>query len=112
MATRAYQGAGGLRLHLDEPFSDEIRKQIDRGHLVPVAGAPEVEPKNPAKPSADGAPKRPGVNAKAETWQAYAVALGMDPEQAKDATKADCQDYAQVVEEVRDAQGDGTSGQE
>ncbi|MFG3136124.1 hypothetical protein ACGFZA_07860 [Streptomyces sp. NPDC048211] len=104
MAAREYRGAGGLSLHLDEPLSDEMRKQVDSGHLVPV-GAPEVEPKAkaPAKQETvvDDAPKRPGANAKAETWQAYAVALGMDPEQAKDATKADCQDYAQVVEESR-----------
>ncbi|MCX5145089.1 hypothetical protein [Streptomyces sp. NBC_00338] len=108
MAAREYQGAGGLRLHLDEPLSDEMRKQVSRGHLVPVDDAPEAESekKAPAKAETvvDDAPKRPAANAKAETWQAYAVALGMDPEQAKDATKADCQDYAQVVEETRVAE--------
>ncbi|TXS34965.1 hypothetical protein [Streptomyces sp. OR43] len=111
MVTREYQGAGGLRLHLDEPLSDEMRKQIARGHLVPVDDAPEAEPvkKAPAKAetAVEEAPKRPGANAKAETWQAYAIALGMDPEQAKDATKADCQDYAQVVEEARAAEQSG-----
>lgn len=120
---REYQGAGGLRLHLDEPLSDEMRKQIARGHLVPVDEAPEAaEAESPAEQESERAvesdaaqplPKKPGANAKAETWQAYAVALGMDPEQAKDATKSDCQDYAQVVEEARAAQpGDGSESQE
>lgn len=122
MVTREYQGAGGLRLHLDEPLSDEMRKQIARGHLVPVddahEAAPEVEPpvqepQRVAEPdAAQSVPKKPGANAKAETWQAYAVALGMDAEQAKGATKQECQDYAQVVEEARAQPGDDSESQE
>lgn len=119
MATREYQGAGGLRLHLDEPLSDEMRKQIARGHLVLVDDAPKVEAETEPKPEApakeevtvdDGAaPKKPAANAKVDAWREYAVALGMEADQAKDATKVDCQDYAQVVEESRAEQSGDTT---
>ncbi|WP_405699081.1 hypothetical protein OG209_05170 [Streptomyces sp. NBC_01383] len=117
MVAREYQGAGGLRLHLDVPLSDEMAKQVARGHLVPVADAPKAEPKVAPKAEPDpgvasDVPKKPAANAKAETWQAYAVALGMDPEQAKDATKADCQDYAQVIEDAAEQPGNDTETQE
>jgi hypothetical protein len=197
MGRREYIGTGGMRLHLDDPPSGEMAKQIARGHLVPVSGnAPDVpdgdkslvvvdgseattadrvgtkppvgekpgptgtakewatyavslglladhaysltltqlqewvtahedalgkgtpapvpndDPESPATPATE-LPKRPAANAKADTWREYAIALGMDPDQAKDATKTDCQDYAQVVEEARDTQhGDDTTGQE
>ncbi|MCZ4506919.1 hypothetical protein O3Q52_01585 [Streptomyces sp. ActVer] len=103
MAGREYQGAGGLRLHLDEPLSDEMAKQVARGHLVPVDGeAPELEESSaPAEP--DGDAKRPNANSPVADWRAYAVSLGMPEEEAATATKKECQEHVQVVE---DAQGD------
>lgn len=112
MAGREYQGAGGLRLHLDEPLSDEMAKQVARSHLVPVEGG-DSEPgpaetpvaPDPVDPAAPGG--KPAANAKVDDWRAYAVSLGMSEEDAAAATKKDCQEYVQVVE---DANGDG--GQE
>lgn len=208
MGRREYIGTGGLRVHLDDPPTPEMAKQIKRGDLTPVSGqAPDVEagdkslvvvhgseastadrfgvhrPTPGEKPDprdgtakdwatyavalgmeatqastlsltqllewveaheealgegveapvpavdadspdavvADGASGPPQVgkpasNAKVADWRAYVIALGMDPDEAKDATKADCQDYAQTVEEARAAQqpsgGSENEGQE
>lgn len=101
MGTREYQGAGGLRLHLDDPLSPEMEKQVARGHLVPVeASGSTEEPNSPAAPSG-----KPATTAKVDDWRAYAVSLGMSEEDAASATKKDCQDYAQVVEDARDSEG-------
>ncbi|MFD8545652.1 hypothetical protein [Streptomyces sp. NPDC059649] len=44
MAGREYQGLSGLRLHLDEPLSPQMARQVARGQLVPVSGeAPDVQ---------------------------------------------------------------------
>lgn len=61
------------------------------------APVPDTDPTNPVEPL----PDKPAKNAQVADWRAYAIALGMDPDQAKDATKAECQDYAQVVEDAR-----------
>ncbi|WP_405479840.1 hypothetical protein [Streptomyces anulatus] len=171
MGAREYIGTGGLRLHLDDPPSGEMAKQVARGHLVPASGsAPDVsdgdkslvvvdgaeattadrigtKPPVGVKPGDDGTAKEwatyavtlglladhaysltltqlqewvaahekalgegtpapvPNSNAKVADWREYAIALGMDPDQAKDATKQECQDYAQVVEDARDPEG-------
>ncbi|MDX3127288.1 hypothetical protein [Streptomyces scabiei] len=180
---REYEGTGGLRLHLDDPPTPEMAKQIARGALRPVDGkdadvqagnkalvvvdgadattasrvgthrrapgekpgddatagqwatyavalgmegthastltltqlqewvaehekalgegqeapVPTTDPENPVEPL----PDRPAKNAPVADWRKYAIALGMDPDEAKDATKADCQDYVQVVEDAR-----------
>ncbi|MEU2996902.1 hypothetical protein ABZ684_04895 [Streptomyces sp. NPDC006995] len=96
MGAREYQGAGGLRLHLDDPLSGEMAKQVARGNLVPIADASPVKPdgKGDASPEL----KRPGVNAKVDDWRAYAVSRGMSEDDAATATKQDCQDYIQVAE--------------
>lgn len=101
MVAREYQGAGGLRLHLEEPLSDEMAKQVARGHLVPVADAEQApEPEAPASsPESPADVQRPAANAKVDEWRAYAVSLGMSEDDAKTATKADCQDYVTVVEQ-------------
>lgn len=105
MGAREYQGAGGLRLHLDEPLSDEMAKQVAKGHLVPVDGEPAteepVEPQSPAV-EPDGDAKRPNANSPVADWRAYAVSLGMPEEDALTATKKDCQEYVQVVEDAQD----------
>lgn len=184
MASREYEGTGGLRLTLDDPLSPEMAKQVATGKLHPVDGKPadveagdkslvvvhgsEADTVNrvgdhrqaPGKRPGDGAlpgewatyavalglnavqastltltqlqqwvaaheealgqgqadpvpdtdpetpveplPDRPAKNAPVADWRSYAIALGMDPEQAKDATKTECQDYAQVVEDARE----------
>ncbi|MFF3094144.1 hypothetical protein [Streptomyces cyaneofuscatus] len=195
MGRREYIGTGGLRLHLDDPPTGEMAKQVARGHLVPVSGSapdvpdgdkslvvvdgaeattadrigtkppvgekpgddgtakewatyavtlglladhaysltvtqlqewvaahedalgvgtpapvPNLDPESPATPATE-VPDRPAANAKVADWREYAIALGMDPDQAKDATKSDCQDYAQVVEDSRETAVD-PEGQE
>ncbi|MFI5649910.1 hypothetical protein ACIA71_01655 [Streptomyces anulatus] len=47
---------------------------------------------------------KPAAAAKVDDWKAYAVSLGMSEEDAATATKKDCQEYVQVVE---DANGEG-----
>ncbi|WP_405461666.1 hypothetical protein OG786_29455 [Streptomyces sp. NBC_00101] len=186
MGRREYIGTGGMRLHLDDPPSGEMAKQIARGQLVPASGStpdvpdgdkslvvvdgaeattadrvgtkppvrekpapgatagtwatyavslglladhaysltltqlqewvaanekalgtdvqvpvPNDDPESPATPAAE-VPERPAANTKVADWRAYAIALGMAPDQAKDATKQDCQEYAEVVEDTRD----------
>lgn len=184
MASREYEGTGGLRLTLDDPLTPEMAKQVATGKLHPVDGktadveagdkslvvvhgseadtvnrvgdhrrapgekpgddasagqwatyavalglnatqastlsltqlqewveahedalgegqdapVPNTDPEAPVEPL----PDRPAKNAPVADWRAYAITLGMDPDQAKDATKADCQDYAQVVEDARE----------
>ncbi|MGW9299587.1 hypothetical protein ACWHA3_02015 [Streptomyces cyaneofuscatus] len=195
MGAREYIGTGGLRLHLDDPPTGEMAKQVARGHLVPVSGSapdvpdgdkslvvvdgaeattadrigtkppvgekpgddgtakqwatyavtlglladhaysltvtqlqewvaahekglgegtpapvPNLDPESPATPATE-VPERPATNAKVADWREYAIALGMDPDQAKDATKQECQDYAQVVEDSRETAVD-PEGQE
>ncbi|MFF2852683.1 hypothetical protein ACFVT5_41280 [Streptomyces sp. NPDC058001] len=104
---REYQGAGGLRLLLDEPLSPEMAKQVARGHLVPVVDeVPEVEPeapKTPTPPADPNAPvEKPTANSKVDDWRAYAISVGMPEEDAAGATKKDCQEYVQVIEDAND----------
>ncbi|MFJ1648008.1 hypothetical protein [Streptomyces sp. NPDC088258] len=117
MAAREYQGAGGVRLHLDEPLSGEMAKQVERGHLVLVADG-QAEPKVVSEVLEDagktatpglseglsGAPK-PNANSPVADWRAYAASLGMDENEAAAATKKDCQEYAQVIEDAQDDDG-------
>lgn len=109
MAAREYRGAGGLLLLLDEPLSPEMAKQVAKGHLVLVDGdAPEPDPvdesESPQADDSDAPVGKPNANSPVAQWRAYAVSLGMSEEDAAVATKRDCQEYVQVVE---DAQGDG-----
>lgn len=107
MAAREYQGSGGLRLHLDEPLSPEMAKQVAKGHLVPVVAEADGQVQSPADPLpasgsdvSAGLPAKPTAASKVADWRAYAVHLGMPEEDAKDATKTECQDYVQVVEDA------------
>ncbi|MEV8398815.1 hypothetical protein [Streptomyces niveus] len=101
---REYVGAGGLRLHLDEPLSDEMAKQVAKGHLAPVDGGQvePVAPKAPESTDSDAPVGKPSANAKVDDWRAYAVSLGMDEGDAAAATKKDLQEYVQVVEDSSD----------
>ncbi|WP_329616480.1 hypothetical protein OG244_28540 [Streptomyces brevispora] len=111
MVAREYQGAGGLRLHLDEPLSDEMAKQVARGHLVPVASADE-----PTESTlTDGVQSplvKPSATSKVDDWRAYAVSVGMPEDAAAEATKKELQEHVQVVEDAAEQPGDGTPGQE
>ncbi|MFJ6566639.1 hypothetical protein ACIQNU_04415 [Streptomyces sp. NPDC091292] len=103
---RIYQGAGGMRLLLDEPLSDEMAKQVARGHLVPVVDEVlEAEPypsSTPTPADPDAPVEKPTANSRVDDWRAYAVSLGMPEEDAAGATKKDCQEYVQVVEDAND----------
>lgn len=100
MAAREYRGAGGLSLHLDEPLSGEMAKQVTRGHLVPVdGGAPApAEPKTPEPVDPNTPAGKPAPAAKVDDWRAYAVSLGMSEDDAAAATKKDLQEYVQVAD--------------
>lgn len=56
-------------------------------------------------PAADASPEveRPAKSAPVAEWRAYAVALGMSEDDAAAATKTECQDYVQVVEDAKGA---------
>lgn len=108
MAGREYQGAGGLRLHLDEPYFLQMADQIAKGQLVPVDDT-QAEPAEESSPSegasasaAEPQASKPNANSKVDDWRAYAVSLGMPEEDAAGATKKDCQEYVQVVEDAAD----------
>ncbi len=96
--------ASTLTLTQLQEWVQEHEKALGEGQDAPV---PNTDPEPPVEPL----PDRPAKNAPVAEWRQYAIALGMDPDQAKDATKADCQDYAQVVEDARDSgQPDDASG--
>jgi hypothetical protein len=100
MAGREYQGAGGLRLHLDEPLSPQMAEQVRKGHLVPVADDVAVEPEAPKTQTAS---ERPATNAPVADWRAYAVSLGMSEDEAKTSTKAELTDWAEVADDSKAA---------
>ena len=105
MATREYVGAGGLRLHLDDPLSPQMAEQLAKGrlHLVPTEDdGDNVQETSPANGDGPGAEvERPAKNAPVDKWRAYAASRGMDG--AEDATKAECQDYVQVLDDAEEA---------
>ena len=106
MVTREYVGAGGTRLHLDEPLSPQMAEQIAKGQLQPVVASPadpvEATGGAPGEGLAEGpaAADRPAKSAPVAEWRAYAVARGMSEDDAAAATKAECQDYVQVLDEA------------
>ncbi|QGZ53364.1 hypothetical protein GPZ77_34610 (plasmid) [Streptomyces sp. QHH-9511] len=77
---------------------------LGEGQPAPV---PTEDPTLPVEPLAEA----PAKNAPVADWRAHAIALGMDPDEAKTATKAECQDYAQVVEDARETETE-TEGEE
>lgn len=58
-----------------------------------------------AEGSAKSAPDvdKPAKSAPVAEWRAYAVSLGMSEDDAAAATKSECQDYVQVVEDAKGA---------
>ncbi|MEU8623314.1 hypothetical protein [Streptomyces sp. NPDC048669] len=127
MTAREYQGAGGLRLHLDEPLSDEMQKQVARGHLVPVASADEPAESTPTSDALASAGTdvgagltggvqsplvKPSATSKVDDWRAYAVSVGMPEDAAAEATKKGLQEHVQVVEDAAEQPGNDTMVQE
>ena len=89
--------ASTLSLTQLQEWVAEHEKALGEGQEAPV---PTTDPETPVEPL----PEKPAKNAVVAEWRQYAIALGMDPDEAKDATKAECQDYAQVVEDARTSQ--------
>ncbi|WP_432077826.1 hypothetical protein [Streptomyces sp. YPW6] len=90
---------------LDEPLNSEMAKQLSSGHLSHVGDASEPEGSEREESAEQKLEGKPATTAKVDDWRAYAVTLGMSEEDAASATKKECQEYAQVVE-------DSTEGQE
>ncbi|WP_097930848.1 MULTISPECIES: hypothetical protein [unclassified Streptomyces] len=105
MGAGKYRGPGGLVVLLDEPLNSEMAKQLSSGQLSRVGGAPESEAaEKPESSGPDVAVAKPAAAAKADDWKAYAVSLGMSEEDAATATKKDCQEYVQVIEDTNEGQ--------
>jgi hypothetical protein len=91
--------AATLSLTQLQQWVEAHEEALGEGEEAPV---PNEDADSVATPARD-LPDRPAKNATVADWRAYVIALGMDPDDAKDATKAECQDYAQVVEDARDS---------
>lgn len=96
LGLNAVQASTLSRTQLQE-WVDVHEETLGEGAEAPVPNEDAESPATPARNLAD----KPAKNAAVADWRAYAIALGMDPDDAKDATKAECQDYAQVVEDAR-----------
>lgn len=121
MAAREYVGAGGMRLHLDEPLSPEMAAQVDSGALrLAGDGEPLFDPDREVQPqvvqngadapaatrvglNVPGAPERPDRDAHAGAWATYAVRLGLL------ATKASTMSKQQLIEWVQAVEADSTA---
>ena len=86
--------AATLSLTQLQEWVEEHEKALGEGEEAQV---PNTDPETAVEPL----PDKPAKSAAVAEWRQYAIALGMDPDDAKDATKAECQDYAQVVEDAR-----------
>jgi hypothetical protein len=71
---------------------------------VPAVDADSADALVPHPVSGPADVDKPAKNAPVADWRTYAIALGMDPDDAKTATKTECQEYAQVVEDARNEQ--------
>jgi len=123
MGTREYIGPGGLRLHLDDPVSPQMAKQIENGQLQPViepavgelplpgpatdstAGIPGPDdagktPSDPEPTTPETEAERPAKNGSVDAWRAYAIARGMDQAEADAANRTELQEYVQVLDDV------------
>lgn len=134
MAAREYVGAGGMRLHLDEPLSPEMAAQVDKGELrLAEDGEPLLDQDREVQPqvvqhgadapaatrvgrNVPSAPEKPDVDAHAGAWATYAVRLGL---LATKASTMSLQQLIEWVESVEDAStaavgdsGEGVEGPE
>lgn len=69
----------------------DAREDAEDSSSEPSAEAPAPDVDKPAK------------SAPVAEWRAYAVSLGMSEDDAAAATKSECQDYVQVVEDAKGA---------
>lgn len=98
--------AATLSLTQLQEWVEAHEKALGEGQDAPV---PNTDSETPVEPM----PERPAKSAAVADWRTYAIALGMDPDDAKSATKTECQDYVQVVEDARDSeQPDGEQARE
>ncbi|WP_416476948.1 hypothetical protein [Streptomyces sp. LKA04] len=134
MAAREYVGAGGMRLHLDEPLAPEMAAQVDRGELRLVEdGEPSFDPDRDVEPQvirhgADApaatrrgkivhsSPERPDRDDHPGQWATYAVSLGLLATKASTMSRQQLIEWVQAVEDastgaVGDA-GEGIDGPE
>ena len=134
MAAREYIGAGGMRLHLDEPLNPVMAAQVDRGELrLAEDGDPLLDPDRSVQPqviqhgadapaatrvgrSVPATPERPSVDAHTGAWATYAVRLGLLATKASTMSKTQIIEWVEAVEDastgaVGDA-GEGTWGPE
>lgn len=131
MAAREYVGAGGMRLHLDEPLSPEMAAQVDRGELrLAEGGQPQFDPDRGVQPqviqngadapaatrvgrNVPAAPEQPAEGDHAGAWATYAVRLGLLATKASTMSKPQLIEWVQAVEaESTAAVGDAGEGVE
>lgn len=120
MVAREYVGAGGMRIHLDEPLDPMMAAQVDRGELrLAGDGDPEFDPDRGVEPqvvqngadapaatrvgrNVHSSPERPDVDDHAGAWATYAVSLGLL------ATKASTMYKQQLIEWVKAVEAEST----
>jgi len=66
----------------------------------PESGQGELPTGDGQDGDSGGDVERPAKSAPVADWRAYAVARGMDATDAEKATKGDCQDYVQVLDDA------------
>ncbi|NEA52422.1 hypothetical protein [Streptomyces sp. SID10815] len=129
MGTREYVGAGGMRLHLDEPLDPVMAAQVDRGELrLAEDGEPLMDPDRGVEPqviqngadapaatrvgrNVPGAPERPDTDAHTGAWATYAVWLGLLATKASTMTRQQLIEWVDAVEaEDTGAVGDAGEG--
>jgi hypothetical protein len=79
------RGEGGARFVMDLPLPKGLQERLDAGAIVRVNpdGSPIPEAREPDQA------ERPPKNASAETWAAYALAQGAEPEEIEGLSRAD-----------------------
>lgn len=134
MVAREYMGAGGMRLHLDEPLDPMMAAQVDRGELRLVEdGDPEFDPDRDVEPqvirhgadapaatrvglNVPGLPERPDVDDHAGAWATYAVRLGLLATKASTMSRQQLIEWVEAVEDASTAAvgdaGEGVEGPE
>lgn len=100
--------ASTLTLTQLQEWVDAHEKALGEGVEAPVPAVDADSPDATVETSEAAGVEKPTAGAKVADWRAYAISLGMDPDEAKDATKQACQDYTAVVEEARAGQPEGS----
>jgi len=79
------RGEGGTIFEMDLPLPKGVQQRLDAGAIVRVNadGSPVTEVQESTQA------ERPGKNASAEAWAAYALTLGAEPEDVEGLSRAD-----------------------